>query len=135
MNDMISWIKSYLDNRFQAVWVNHTLSEFIESEVGVPQGSILGPLLFIIFFNDLPRSLNCSVESYADDTTLTGSGSIENIEVQLNNDCSTVSHWMRANKLKLNPDKTHILLVGTQQRINSLDTTINVVIDGITLQL
>ena len=133
-NDMISWIKSYLDNRFQAVWVNHTLSDFIESEVGVPQGSILGPLLFIIFFNDLPRSLNCSVESYADDTTLTGSGSIENIEVQLNNDCSTVSHWMRANKLKLNPDKTHILLVGTQQRINSLDTTINVVIDGITLQ-
>ena len=108
------------------VWVNHTLSDFIESEVGVPQGSILGPLLFIIFFNDLPRSLNCSVESYADDTTLTGSGSIENIEVQFNNDCSTVSHWMRANKLKLNPDKTHILLVGTQQRINSLDTTINV---------
>ena len=74
-DDILCWIESYFTDRYQAVWINHTLSEFRLCEVGVPQGSILGPLLFLIFFNDLAFSLDCEVESYADDTTLSVAGS------------------------------------------------------------
>ena len=90
----------------------------------------LGPLFFIIFFNDLPYSLDSPVDSYADDTSLSATGSsVAEIGDKLTSDCERVSFWMRANKLKLNPDKTHILTVGTQERLNTLTNTIRVVMD------
>ena len=101
----------------------------------MPHGSTLGPLFFLIYFNDLPGSLNCTVDNYADDTTLsTTGGSVLEIGEKLTEDCRTVSNWMRSNKLKLNPEKTHILTMGTQQRINTLQNTTKVTIDGIELQ-
>ena len=69
-DDFLEWIKCYLSHRKQAVWVDHILSDWLEVEVGVPQGSILGPLLFIIFANDLPFLLSCDLDQYADDSTL-----------------------------------------------------------------
>ena len=68
---ILAWVESYLKNRSQAVWIDNTLSEFRECPIGVPQGSNLGPLLFLIFYNDLPYSLNCHIDSYADDSTMT----------------------------------------------------------------
>ena len=48
--DITSWISSYLTNRYQSVWIDHTFSDFLENNIGVPQGSNLGPLFFLIFF-------------------------------------------------------------------------------------
>jgi ribonuclease P/MRP protein subunit RPP40 len=119
--DFLCWISSYLTNRYQAVWMDHILSEFLHSEIGVPQGSNLGPLLFLIYFNDLPYTLEGEIDSYADDTTMTMAGdSVEEIGRKLTEDCRRVSEWMTQNKLKLNPDKTHILTVGTEQKLRTL---------------
>ena len=105
-DDSLLWVHSYLTNRYQAVWIDHALSDFLPCKVGVPQGSNLGPLFFLIFFNDLPQSLNCETDAYADDTTLTVSGeSVEEIGAKMTENCELVSTWMAENKLKLNADK------------------------------
>ena len=133
--DFLCWISSYLTNRYQAVWMDHILSEFLHSEIGVPQGSNLGPLLFLIYFNDLPYTLEGEIDSYADDTTMTMAGdSVEEIGRKLTEDCRRVSEWMTQNKLKLNPDKTHILTVGTEQKLRTLANPVEVTMDGYLLE-
>jgi len=102
----LEWVTTYLDNRYQAVWLDHVLSDFLETKIGVPQGSNLGPLFFIISFNDLPEVLKNYMDNYADDTTLTATGSsVVEVENKLTSDCSAVAKWMVQNKLKLNPEK------------------------------
>ena len=134
-DDFLCWIGSYLTDRFQAVWIDHVLSEFLHCEVGVPQGSNLGPLFFLIFFNYLPHTVDCAVDSYADDTTLTATGkTVYEIGEKLTLDCEKVSNWMRENKLKLNPDKTHILTMGTQQSLVKLTDTVQVTMDNVVLE-
>ena len=115
---VIQWLESYLTGRRQAVWIDHCMSYFLSCEVGVPQGSNLGPLLFLIFYNELPDYLSCDVEAYADDTTISVAGaSVEEIGRKLTSNCQLVSQWMLGNKLKLNADKTHLMTVGTQRRL------------------
>ena len=131
-NDFIYWINSYLTERYQAVWLDHILSEFLHCPTGVPQGSILGPLFFLLFFNDLPDIAGPSIDSYADDTTITESGkTVEEIEVKLNQDCNYVCHWMKSNKMKINPDKTHFFIMGTQKRLSSLGRPLKIEMDDI----
>ena len=70
------------------VWIDHVLSDWLDLSVGVPQGSILGPLLFVIFANDLPYSLSCELDMYADDITLTSTKStIAEINMEINQNC------------------------------------------------
>ena len=104
------WATSYLTDRKQAVWIDHVMSGGLDVNVGVPQGSILGPLMFIIFANDLPHSLTCHLDTYADDSTLT---STKSTVEELNENCALVSDWMWRNQLCLNADKTHLLITGT----------------------
>ena len=131
----LDWVASYLDDRYQAVWLDHILSDFLRCDVGVPQGSNLGPLLFLAFFNDLPFELESSVDNYADDTTITATApTVSEISDKLTADCGKVSRWMQSNKLKLNPDKTHILTLGTAERLRILPGPIQVSMDQVVLQ-
>ena len=131
----MDWIESYLSNRYQAVWIDHVMSEFLKSTVGVSQGSNLGPLLFLIYFNDLPANLCGSVDSYADDTTITVAGnSVEVVEALLEKDCVRVSNWMQQNMLKINPEKTHVMTVGSKARIAMLPRKLNVKMGNVTLE-
>ena len=132
--DFLAWIKSYLSGRYQTVWINHVFSGYQDCNIGVPQGSNLGPLFFMIFLNDLLYALSCDVDNYADDTTLSATGnSVEVIEECLTTNCMKVSSWMQSNLLKLNASKTHILTVGTSQKMLHLPRKITVSMDNVTL--
>ena len=94
-DDFLSWIDSYLSERYQGVWIDHVLSEFLLCEVGVPQGSILGPLLFMLYVNDLPFLLSCNMDQYAYDSTLYTTGkAVSDINSALDTNCKLVSNWM-----------------------------------------
>ena len=105
------------------------LSNPMKVQVGVPQGSILGPLLFIVFINDLSNCLtNVSTNMYADDTTIYFSNKIlNNVTSVLNKSLDTLSNWLIANKLILNESKTKCMLVGTTHKThkNRLPLVIN----------
>ena len=133
--DFCQWICSYLSGRHQAVWIDHCFSPFLPSDVGVPQGSNLGPLFFLIFYNDLLFSLNCELDAYADDSTISASGAdVEEIGNILTENCSIVSTWMMRNKLKLNAEKTHLITVGTSNRIAGLASEVQVEMNSIKLK-
>ncbi len=117
----ILWIKDYLFNRYQVTKVNHTLSDKQIITCGVPQGSILGPLLFIIYINSLPNVMLSNVDTflYADDTALVTSGdSIFAIERNLNGSLTAAKQWFDNHKLSLNVKKTKGMTFGTKQKLN-----------------
>ena len=131
----ISWIESYLSNRCQAVWIDHVMSDFLPCDVGVPQGSNLGPLFFMLYVNDLPFVLTCPMDQYADDSTLHATGkTIDEINDALEENCAVVSNWMAENLLQLNADKTHILTLGTRERLALPGNNVTVSMDGIMLE-
>ena len=67
----LAWIECYLTSRYQGVWIDHTMSDYLPCDIGVPQGSNLGPLFFLLFVNDLPFILDCDMDQYADDFNMT----------------------------------------------------------------
>ena len=100
----LEWCKSYLSNRTQRVFVAGVTSTSLNITCGVPQGSILGPLLFLIYINDLPSVCNqLSVHLFADDTNLCSLGCSR---IAIQDDLDSVAAWLNANKLKLNMLKT-----------------------------
>ena len=105
--------------------INGSLSQSCLLSCGVPQGTILGPLLFLLYVNDLPNCLsNCEPRMYADDTHLTYAGdNADNIQLHLNQDLENVHNWLRANKLTLNMTKTEFMLIGSRQRLSTLTET------------
>ena len=88
---------------------------------GVPQGSVLGPLWFIIYINELPNVVvSCNVELFADDALIYfASKSVDDIQTHLTADLRRINHWLQANYLILNLDKTKVMLVGTHHKITS----------------
>ena len=115
------WFHSYLTNRMQRTIIDGSLSDPRTLTCGVPQGSILGPLLFILYINDLPDSITkCSVMLYADDTALYFSHrDPAEIERILNMEFASVSEWFKVNRLTLNAGKTKFMIFGTSKRLTS----------------
>lgn len=109
--------------RSQRCSINGTLSKPQLLRCGIPQGTILGPLLFLLYINDLPNCLSKSQPRlYADDTHLTYVGvDPADIESNLNHDLANITDWLIANKLTLNATKTEFMLIGTRQKISNLD--------------
>ena len=110
-----SWFKSYLTERKQQVKINGITSSQTETLHGVPQGSILGPLLFLIYINDLHKCINNSLTfHFADDTNLLYTPSRKlrnrNITRRLNIDLKLLNNWLIANKISLNSTKTEMIV-------------------------
>ena len=112
--ESVRLIKSYLSNRWQRVKINTTFSSWFELIMGVPQGSVLGPLLFNIYLNDLFWILEeTDVCNFADDTTLyTCDMDLETVLRKLEHDSLLAIEWFEANYMKLNKDKCHLLVAG-----------------------
>jgi len=110
----LEWLRSYLLGRQQCVKVSNQMSGKMEISCGVPQGSILGPLLFLIFSNDLlDIKTSGHLISFADDTILVASAQNEKSLIDIvNSDMSIISSWFINNKLLINFDKTKIISYG-----------------------
>ncbi|PFX13167.1 RNA-directed DNA polymerase from mobile element jockey [Stylophora pistillata] len=121
-DNSLEWLTSYLTNRTQAVCVKDELSSPMPVLNGVPQGSILGPVMFTLFINDLPSCIQFSnIMMYADDTVIyLSSTSTVDSEHNLNLDLAYLSQWLHYNKLVINMKKTEFMTFDTRQRLARL---------------
>ncbi len=117
-DESIKWFKSYLLDRNQCTSFKTKVSEKLAIETGVPQGSILGTLLFIVFINDLSMSItNCNV----DDSTATATAkTTQELNVQLNQDTIEINTWCSDNHMAANTSKPKAILVTNWQKRPSL---------------
>ena len=118
-NNELKWFKSYLTNREQVCkWTFIVSSKIV---CGIPQGSIIGPLLFLLHINDLPRSLKESTPClYADDTQIFSSSYDYNELIdKLNSDLINISDWLARNKLQYHPTKTKFMIIGSTYNLNN----------------
>ena len=119
-NNTINWFRSYLSNRTFHVSLNSYMSSAGKIVCGVPQGSILGPLLFLLYINDMPQAVESDLFLYADDSGLVFQHkNISNINQQLNKDFHNICLWFIDNKLSIHfgEDKTKCILFASKQKI------------------
>ena len=116
----LQWINSYLSDREHFVSWNQTHSPLLNLNIGVPQGSILGPLLFLIYINDIVNSSNIlSFVLFADETTVYVQHDSIDCAIQiLNSKLAKVAEWFDSNKLTLNVNKTQILMMSRKKNLN-----------------
>ena len=122
----LRWFKSFLSDRYQSIKISGTLSSPQHLPFGVPQGSVLGPVLFSLYTTSLSQVIanrSLSHHLYADDTQVYISLSQSNVQESLStlSDCLTdILSWMESSKLKLNPDITDLIIIGTKQQRNKV---------------
>ena len=115
----LQWLRSYLTDQTQYCRINGQISNPLTVINGIPQGSALGPLLFLIYIIDLPKCLEHATASmFADDTQIeTSSNDVSVMKHELNHDLENVSTWLSANKLTLNKMKTEYMIIGSNKRL------------------
>ena len=102
---LLRLFESYLHNRHQRVVINGSHSEYLPVESGVPQGSVLGPLLFLVYINDLEKNIKSNIKFFADDTMLFSVVKDPALSaVELNHDLDIILQWAHLWKLQFNPD-------------------------------
>ena len=107
----LDWFSSYLTNRQQFVKLDDTNSMIMSLACGVPQGSVLGPILFLLFINDMPESISLRTLLFADDTTYQGRNKDPLVlQVQINSQLDIANTWFCCNKLSLNISKTRYMV-------------------------
>jgi len=122
-------MKNYLVQRYQYTDINGFISEFAEILAGVPQGSVLGPLLFLIYINDFQCATEFQSFLFADDTSLFMSGNnLENIQIKSQAELHRVEEWFKANKMQLNSKKTRFIIFNLPKTRRS--EPFNIEIDG-----
>jgi hypothetical protein len=126
---VLEWFRDYLTDRTQRTRFNSAISSSRENKLGVPQGSVLGPLLFILYVNDVKDILSrCNVNLFADDTVIYVAHKNPDIACDiLNDDLENIYYWMNSKKLKINCDKTKVLIISNKKDIvrNNFDVIMN----------
>ena len=130
--DLLEWFINYLSNRKQRVTIDGVSSDWKDVLAGVPQGSILGPLLFLIFINDVTENINSIIRLFADDTSLL----LPSIDLStdldvLQRDLDKIHQWAQKWAVNFNSDKTKTLLISRR----SSPTVVNLTFDNTALQL
>lgn len=131
--NILDLIRSYLTNRFQITEISKLnyktkteesyRSKARKTTHGVPQGSVLGPLLFIIYINDMPKSINHPISLFADDSTVTIKHKDGNYKFDINNSLTSIIKWLDNNNLKINLNKTNIMHFSQRTKNNDIKLT------------
>ena len=123
-NQSFDWFESYLTDRQQLTLVNNIMSDLLHEDVyGVPQGSVLGPLLFLLYIDDIKSVIqNAYCHLYADDTIiLKGASDPDSLIASLERELSNVDHWLSINKMTINTKKTEVIFFGNKAHLRKLD--------------
>ena len=120
---VLNWFQSYLTDRFQKVRIGSEYSSASSTSMGVPQGSVLGPTLFLLYINDIVKHMRFSdIQMFADDTMLYICGEDPVVLINfINEDLNNVYKWLCVSKMKLNTEKTKGIIFGTKHMLNHLD--------------
>lgn len=123
----LRWFKSFLEERMQQTVIGSSLSEKIEVKIGLPQGSVLAPILFNLYINDVVASLKfSSIKLFADDALIMISGvDVNDMRDKLNSDLESFYNWLCVNRLKLNIDKTKYMFITRNNSLNVVNIKIN----------
>ena len=124
----LTWFTNYLCNRKQFVEFENTKSSLLSVKCGVPQGSILGPLLFLIYINDLAHvSPKLFAILFADDSNFFCTGpNLNELVTTVNHELKNIVHWLNANRMSLNVEKTHYIVFSNRGKTTNLDTNVQI---------
>ena len=124
--NVLGWIHNYVTDRKQNVFIGNSVSDTKAINAGVPQGSVLCPLLFLVYVNDIADSLLSTTRLFADDSSLAVSSSnTREMEIILNADLTKIAHWAKQWLVNFNPSKTEVMFFSLSRNIDRPELSFN----------